>query len=304
MQTILGAGGAIGSELAKELSKYTGEIRIVSRNPKAVNPNDLLFPADLTDPNQVDKAIEGSEIVYVVVGFPYKTSVWRKVWPPFIQSVIDACKKYEAKLVFFDNIYMYDPNYLKGMKEDTPFRPVSKKGEIRKQVAEMIMTEIKNGKLTALIARAPDFLSLHNSVIAETVIKNLKKGKKANWPGKLDKIHNYIYTPDASKATALIGNTKEAFNQTWHLPTDPTPYTGMDWVNMTAEITGNKPKVTTLSTGMMKFLGIFMPVLKEMAEMNYQYENDYLFDSSKFQNAFDLKPTPATTALKKVIEEL
>jgi nucleoside-diphosphate-sugar epimerase len=304
MQTILGAGGAIGSDLAKELSKHTGEIRLVSRKPQAVNPNDLLFPADLTNPEQVDKAVKGSEIVYVVIGFPYKTKVWKKVWPAFMRSVIDACKNYEAKLVFFDNIYMYDPDHLKGMTEETPFKPVSKKGQIRKEVAEMILEEVKKGDLKALIARAPDFLSPHNSVITEMVLKNLKKGKKANWPGRMDKIHNFIYTPDAAKATALLGNTADAFNQTWHLPTDSTPYTGMDWVTMAAEITGSRPKAAPMSAGMMKFLGIFIPVLKEMAEMNYQYERDYLFDSSKFKRNFSVMPTPANEALRKVIMEL
>ncbi|MGC9344029.1 MAG: NAD-dependent epimerase/dehydratase family protein, partial [Bacteroidales bacterium] len=243
-------------------------------------------------------------VVYVVIGFPYKTKVWKKVWPPFVQSVIDSCKKYGSRLVFFDNIYMYDPDHLKGMTEETPFKPVSKKGEIRKEVAEMLLKEMEKGDLNALIARAPDFLSTHNSVITEMVLKNLKKGKKANWPGRLDKIHNYIYTPDAAKATALLGNTLKAFNQTWHLPADPTPFTGIDWVNMAAEITGSKPKVSAMSTGMMNILGIFIPVLGEMKEMNYQYERDYLFDSSKIEKEFKIKPTPAKDALKKVIDKL
>ena len=47
-QTILGSGGAIGIELAKALTAYTTDIRLVSRNPKKVNPNDEVFPADCT----------------------------------------------------------------------------------------------------------------------------------------------------------------------------------------------------------------------------------------------------------------
>ena len=69
MQTILGANGTIGSVLAKELKNYTNQIRLVSRNPKKVNETDELFPADLSDGTQVEKAIEGSEVVYLLVGF-------------------------------------------------------------------------------------------------------------------------------------------------------------------------------------------------------------------------------------------
>jgi putative NADH-flavin reductase len=79
-QTILGAGGAIGSELAKYLADYTSDIRLVSRNPKKVNPNDELLSADLSQQEQIEKAIAGSDIVYLTVGFEYNTKLWQKVW--------------------------------------------------------------------------------------------------------------------------------------------------------------------------------------------------------------------------------
>ncbi len=101
MQTILGSGGAIGIPLAKELKKYTNKIRLVSRNPKKVNETDELYPIDLNDQSQIEKAISGSEVVYVVIGFEYKLSVWQKTWPSFMESVINACKLHHVKLVFF-----------------------------------------------------------------------------------------------------------------------------------------------------------------------------------------------------------
>src|SRR5690554_2852142 len=98
MQTILGAGGAIGTGLAKDLTQYTDVIRLVSRNPVKVNPSDELMAADLTHKDAVRRAVQGSSVVYVTVGFPYKLKVWRKVWPPFIGHVIEACKEYHARL--------------------------------------------------------------------------------------------------------------------------------------------------------------------------------------------------------------
>ena len=112
VQTILGSGGAIGIPLARELTKYTGQIRLVSRNPVKVNDSDLLFPADVNDPQQVDKAIAGSAIVYVTIGFQYNLGVWRQKWPPFMQQVIRSCRNHGARLVFFDNIYMYSKQSL------------------------------------------------------------------------------------------------------------------------------------------------------------------------------------------------
>lgn len=99
MQTILGAGGAIGIELAKALKHYTKNIRLVSRTPKKVNETDSLFPADLTKEKIFD-AVKDSEIVYVTIGFDYKTRVWQQTWPLFMKNVIDACVENKSKLVF------------------------------------------------------------------------------------------------------------------------------------------------------------------------------------------------------------
>jgi putative NADH-flavin reductase len=107
MQIILGSGGAIGIPLAKELKKFTNKIRLVSRNPKKVNDSDELFTADVNDLNQIDKAIAGSEVVYITIGFEYKLSVWQRTWPSFMEAVIQACKKHNTKLVFFDNVYLF-----------------------------------------------------------------------------------------------------------------------------------------------------------------------------------------------------
>ena len=59
MQTILGANGIIGEELAKELRlKYTSDIKLVGRNPQKVHPEDVLFKADLLDAKSTLEALK------------------------------------------------------------------------------------------------------------------------------------------------------------------------------------------------------------------------------------------------------
>jgi len=301
MQTILGSGGAVGTELARALTNYTKQIRLVSRNPKKVNQDDELFPADLTNPAEVEKAIEGSEIVYVTIGFEYNTKAWQQKWPPFIKSVIEGCKKSGSKLVFFDNMYLYDPDYLADMTEETPIRPTSKKGMVRKQVAEMILNEVEAGTLTALIARAPDFLAPTNSALIINVYENLIKGKKAVWIDTFDKIHNFIYFVDAGKATAILGNTPDAYNQVWHLPSFKEKYTGYQWVELFAKQMNVKARKSILPAWMLPVLGVFIPILKEFPEMAYQFNHDYYFNSRKFEDRFDYKPITAEEAVKDII---
>ena len=302
-QTILGANGTIGKLLAKELAIFTNQIRLVSRNPKKVNETDELFPADLTNEEMVEKAIEGSEIVYLVVGLDYNISVWREKWPKLMRATIASCVKHKAKLVFFDNVYLYGIKAIEHMTEDSPINPISKKGMVRKEIAEMIMKEIKAANLTALIARAPDFYGPGNekSFLNETVFKNIKKGKRPNWFIDATKKHSFIYTPDAAKATAILGNTPEAYNQVWHLPTDKNTLTGEEWVSLFNKEMNSSKKVMVLPMFMLRILGIFMPFMREMPEMMYQYDRDYFFDSSKFNKHFNFTPTSYETGVKQIV---
>jgi nucleoside-diphosphate-sugar epimerase len=306
MQTILGSGGAIGIPLAKELKQYTNKIRLVSRNPKKVNDTDELFPVDVNDLTQIDKAIAGSEVVYVVIGFEYKLRVWQKTWPPFLNAVINACKKYLAKLVFFDNVYMYDKSAIPHMTETSIIHAPSKKGEVRQQLNDMIMNEVKNGSLTALIARAADFYGPDNknSGLSMMVVDNLLKGKKAQAFGNLDKIHTYTYTPDAAKATALLGNTVDAYNQIWHMPTTKEPLTNRQWIQLIADELKVPAKIQMVPVWLIKILGLFMPIMKEFPEMLYQYELDYILDSSKFEQRFGIIATAPKEGIKTLIESI
>jgi nucleoside-diphosphate-sugar epimerase len=305
MQTILGAGGAIGIELARALKDYTNDIRLVSRNPKKVNETDKLFKADLLNASEVKDAVKGSSIVYVTVGFPYNLKIWKECWPKFTENVIDACMEYDCKLVFFDNIYMYDPNYLSGMNEETPINPPSKKGEIRAQIADMILSKVKEGKLTALIARSADFYGpgiKNTSMLTEMVFNPFSSGKKANWLASLNFKHSFTYTPDAAKATALLGNSEEAYNQVWHLPTAKNPYTGREWIQAIAKEMGVAPKTQTAGKFIVRLLGLFIPLMREMPEMMYQYDRDYIFNSDKFEKHFDFKDTPYLDGIKEIVK--
>jgi nucleoside-diphosphate-sugar epimerase len=305
MQTILGAGGVIGVELAKNLPRFTGLVRLVSRNPVKVNPGDEAVPADLLIGDQVLRAVEGSDVVYLAVGLPYNLKVWRAQWPLLMRNVIDACIKHQAKLVFFDNVYVY--GRVDGwMTETTPIRPVSQKGMVRAELHSMIMDEVGRGRLAALIARSADFYGPHTplSFVHVMVFDNLRKGKKAQWVVNDRVKHSFTYTPDAGRATAILGNTNNAFGQVWHLPTNRNALTGREFIEKAAREFGVEPKYTVLSKGMIRLVGLFNGVVKESVEMLYQNDSDYLFDSSKFETAFGFTPTTYEQGIKETVLSL
>jgi nucleoside-diphosphate-sugar epimerase len=206
MQVILGGGGAIGTALARELKTYTHKIRIVSRTPEKVNEGDETVAADLLNETAVNNAVAGASVVYLVAGLPYKLSVWQTQWPVVMQNVIRACKQHGARLVFFDNVYLYDEKAVGHLTEASPVNPPSQKGKVRAAIAQQLMDEVRNGNLTAMIVRAADFYGpgINNSVLQETVYKPFTRGKTAVWMGNRSKIHSFTYTPDAARATALL----------------------------------------------------------------------------------------------------
>lgn len=286
-QTILGAGGVIATELASQLPQYTDQIRLVSRNPKQVNATDELVKANLTHPGQTEQAVAGSDIVYLVMGLPYSTKVWQESWPKVMKNVIRACEQHGAKLVFFDNVYMY--GRVNGwMREETPFKPISQKGEVRAQIARMLLDAMQTGRIKALIARSADFYgpAVANSFIEALVLSKLKVGKTANWLVNDRVKHSLTLTTDAARATAVLGNTPAAYGQTWHLPTDRNALTGREFIEQAAKAYGVAAKYSVLPRFMIWLGGLFNPIISEAREMLYQNDSDYLFDSSKFEQHF------------------
>ncbi len=299
-QTILGAGGPIANNLTTELLKRGENIRLVSRSAKPFQGVTDLVSADLLNAQTVSDAVKGSDIVYLTAGLTYKTDIWQKEWPVLMQNTIDACKRHNAKLIFFDNVYAYGK--VDGtMTETTPYMPSSKKGEVRAKIAMLLMDEAKAGNLNAIIARAADFYGPATplSMLTAMMFENLAKGKSGQYLIRDDVRHSFTYTPDMGKALADLASSPTSWNQIWHLPTaNPAP-TGRELIEMIAAEYGVKPKMMILGKTMNRILGIFIPILREMQEMLYQYEVDYHFDSTKFENQFNWKPTPYTEGVKQ-----
>lgn len=306
MQTILGANGQIARELAKELKRnYTSDIRLASRNPKKVNDTDSLFPANLLDVEQTEKAVKGSEIAYLTVGLPMNTVMWKEQFPPMMRHVIDACKKYNCRLVFFDNTYMY-PQDGCILTEETSFDPVGRKGKVRAGIANMLLNEMRLKRIDAVICRAPEFYgpgktqSITNSMIFNAIRKN----KKPRVFLKDDTLRTLIWTPDASRAMALIGNNSDTYGQTWHLPADDNRLTYRQFMALISEIYNQDFDYDIVSSFQVKLGGIFKKSLREVQELLPRYAHDNIFSSVKFRQRFpDFDITTLKEGVMQIMQE-
>jgi nucleoside-diphosphate-sugar epimerase len=301
MHTVLGAGGPVANALTKELLDHHETVRLVSRRPVDINGDNLTWrKADLLNLQEVKEAAKGSTVIYLCAGLVYDAKIWQEQWPVIIRNVIDATRENNARLIFFDNVYMY--GLVNGpMKEDTPYLPISEKGKVRAAIAETIMNEVKAGTLNATIARAPDFYGTTstNALLDMMILTKYAQKQTAQWVGNPNKLHNFIYIPDAGRAMYLLGQHPESANQIWHLPTAPV-MKGHEFLELAARIYGVKPKFMRIPKFMLQILGLFNKVIAGAVEMYYQNEHDYIFNSDKFEKAFSFKPTTYEDGIKEV----
>jgi nucleoside-diphosphate-sugar epimerase len=303
MITILGAGGAISNELVLRLVVRKQAFRLVGRRPLQISGATEVMAADVTDQEQTVRAVAGSNVVYLLVGLNYDHNLWAEMWPRIMANAIEACKRAGAKLIFFDNVYMY--GRVDGpMTEETPFNPCSRKGEVRAKIATMLIDAWKSGAITATIARSADFYGpdARNGIPNVMVFDLLARERKAMWFANRDVPHSLTYAPDAAESLVRLAETESAWNQTWHLPTAPNPPTAREFVAMAAKKFGAEPKCRVVGPLTMRLVGTFNRTVAEIREMVYQYESPYIFDSSKYAKAFGFAGTPYAEGIRATAE--
>jgi len=289
---ILGAGGAVGTPLALELLAQKRRVRLVSRRGAAGEGAESVR-ADLTDASAVLGVVDEGAVVYLVAGLQYDHRAWREQWPLIMRNVVGACASRGARLVFLDNVYAYGA--VDGpMTEKTAVRPSSRKGEVRAEIAGFLQDEMTAGRITASIARAADFYGPHaekTSVPGILVFPKLAAGKAGQVFADAGTRHSYTYTLDIARALPLLADAADTFGQVWHLPTASPPLTGREFVQLAAAALGVPPRVSVIPVWAVKAAGLVMPMMREVAEMLYQNDRDYVFDSSSFERRFPFTPT-------------
>jgi nucleoside-diphosphate-sugar epimerase len=221
-----------------------------------------------------------------------------------MHNVIDACKRFDTKLLFFDNVYMYG-RVDAPMTEETPVNPSSRKGQVRASIAADLLGAASAGRVQACIARSADFYGPRcaTSVLNLLVLAPLAKGGRAKWQGNADLPHSFTYVPDCARALPLLAGADDTWGQVWHMPTAAPPLTGRELVTLAARHLERQPRVMVLRSWMLGLTGLLDRTVAEAVEMLYQYTRPYVFDSSKFERRFAFRPTPYAEGVAETARE-
>lgn len=221
------------------------------------------------------------------------SKMWAEQFPVMMRNVIDACKRHDCKLVFFDNTYMYAKT-AEPQTEESVVVPEGEKSTVRANIATMLLDEISCNMIEAVICRAPEFYGpgRTQSITNTLIFDSIKKGKKLKIPLRDDTLRTLIWTPDTSRGMALIGNTPNAYGQTWHLPCDDNRLTYQQMIDLVSKIYQKEFSYSVVKMWMFKVGGLFNKQAKELQELLPRYEVDNIFISEKFKTRFpDFKVT-------------
>ncbi|MFO0346389.1 MAG: NAD-dependent epimerase/dehydratase family protein [Labrys sp. (in: a-proteobacteria)] len=297
IHSVIGGNGTIGAETVRHLAAAGRSVRIIQRHPKPVTGSVSTVSADVFDVDGLTRAVEGSDVVYLIIGLPYDAKTWLEGFPLAVSNAVEAARRVGARLVYFDNVYMYGP--VRGaMTETTPDNPTTQKGVARARAARVLMEAVEKGAVSGLIARSADFYGNYKPFdMVKSIAEKLANGRKAQLLLSDRKVHSLTYIPDSGRAVAALGQRTDAFGQIWHMPTDPDPLTGAGLVTLIADLLGTEARHTVIPKLMLRMVGLFDGTVRGLLEMSYQFEQDYRFDSSKIARSFGLTATPMRQGL-------
>ncbi len=292
--------GPLGKFTARELVKHGYHVRMVNRSGKTGGmPAEVeIVAGDAYDLQKNIAVTKGAAVVYQCAQPLYYE--WAEKFPRFQKAILDAVTQNGARLVMGDNLYMYGDTHGQPLREDMPYQPHTKKGKTRAEMAQAVMDAHASGKVRVAIGRASNFFGPEDHAVTDLAIRPALLGKTINLIGKMDQPHTFSYVADFGRLLATLGTHDEAFGQIWFTPS-PAPVTQAELVNMIEREIGKPVKIMLGGPAMMRFLGLFNPMIRETVEMMYEWTGPFIVDTSKAEKAFGLQGTPLPLALKETV---
>ena len=266
-----------------------------------------ILAADALDSGACRKAVEGAAAVYHCMNPVYDAAAWETQLPPVQRNLVAAAGSAGARLVVLDNLYAVGRTGGRPMNESTPDAPCSRKGETRARVAAALREAVRRGDVRAVTGRASDFYGPGGVLthFGERFWTRLLAGKGAEVLGNPDSPHSYHFLPDVAAGLAALGEATDeasgaATGQAWILPCAPAGTT-RDLVAGFATAFGRPVAVHRMPRLMVKVIGLFMPPVREIGEMLYQWDEPFVADDRAFRARFGVLPTPPDEAARQTV---
>ena len=295
---VLGAG-PVGRAVVAALAARGIEPAVVTRSATPV-PGAISRPADLADAGQAAGAVAGAKVVFQCASPAYHR--WPEQFPLLQARAIAAAASAGALLVVAENLYAYGPA-AGPLTEDLPLMATTRKGAVRAQMWRDLEAAHRAGRLRAVAGRASDFFGPHvgaGSVVGDRFFGALVQGKAAAVTGDPDRPHTYTYIADFGNALVRLSEVPETWGRAWHVPSAPAVSTRA-FAERAAAIAGTEARLRRLARWQLRLAGVVVPAAREMVEMLYEFEDDWVVDDSAYTAVLGDRATPLDVSLTATI---
>jgi nucleoside-diphosphate-sugar epimerase len=312
LQVIFGTG-PVGLDTAQALLNQGMRVRLINRSgilsedrrlvvSSLNNNNGEILKVDARNPDEVQRAAEGASHIYHCVNPLYHQ--WADILPLVQENLINAALAEDAVLAASENLYMYKRG-VEVIGLDTPIEPPTRKGMIRQGLHQKLVRAGLEKGLRWTTVRGSDFFgpgSTDQSTFGtKYFLDPLFRGQKIALMGNPEMAHSYTYVKDFGKTLAMAAHNEKAWGKPWILANQEVTSTG-EIVRLFMDRSGRSAPVGRLSRKLLKFLGLFSPVIREVPEMLYQKEEDYVVDGAHLQKVLEFTPTPLIQAVEETLK--
>lgn len=304
---ILGSTGSIGYAFTTALLARQEPVTILVRSKERAlklfgNSSNLhVIEGDVTNRDLLSTLT--SEASYIFHGINYPYHKWEAFMEPITQNIIDAASQNKSILLFPGNIYSFG-NVAEEIKESTVPEPATKKGRLRWRLTQLLKNAADEGKCKVIILRLPDFWgpNVLNGLI-KPIFGNAAKNKPIEWLIDADIPHQFVYTPDAAQLMLKLSKETKMDDFTLYNYGGKVIPSIKTWAREISSIAQSPDQVKVIPKFVLQIAGIFSPVIKELKENFYQFENSVILNDEKIRSKYpDFKPTPMTEAISETID--
>jgi nucleoside-diphosphate-sugar epimerase len=304
---LLGATGSIGESIAAELRRRGTNYRAVGRSRESLERqfgSDPLAEIAVWNPDDAASAraaLRGADAIVYLVGVPYNHF---ELHPMVMRKALDAAiAEGVDQMLLVGTVYPYGRALQTPALESHPREPHTFKGKMRKQQEDLLLEADAARKIRGTVLRLPDFYGprVKNSFL-DSVFTAAAQGGTANLIAPIDRPHQFIYVPDVGPVVLDLLAHPEGHGRWWHLAGDGTA--GMkEIVAIVEELAGRPIKKRVVGLGMLRVLGLFQPLLRELVEMNYLLSDPFIMDDSALTKLLGgVEKTPLREGLKHSLD--
>jgi nucleoside-diphosphate-sugar epimerase len=292
--------GAVGLATLDALQRRGETARMVNRSGHAAVPGDVeVVGGDASDPSFTTAVAQGASVVYQTLNPPYHQ--WTSLFPALQAGVLAAAAATGARLVSMENVYLYGRPAGQPLTENRAHSAHTTKGQLRGRMSRELLAAHDAGRVEVALGRASDYFGPRGgaqSNLGDRVFPAALAGRTATVLGDPDQPHTYSYLPDIGEGLAVLGEHPDAPGHAWHLPNDPDTRTTRQLVDSVYRQAGQaRTKLRRLPPLLLRGLALTNPTVRELLEMQYQFAEPFVVDSSRITDKLGVHATGIEQAL-------